>query len=32
LTPTVVAEATNITVEIVRKHPDQVGFTVYPRR
>ncbi len=27
-----VATATRITVEIVRKHPDQVGFTVHPRR
>ena len=27
-----VADATRITVEIVRKHPDQVGFTVHPRR
>lgn len=27
-----VAMATRITVEIVRKHPDQVGFTVHPRR
>lgn len=25
------AEATRITFEIVRKHPDQVGFTVHPR-
>jgi putative transposase len=27
-----VAQATNIVVEIVRKHPDQVGFAVHPRR
>ena len=27
-----VAAATSITVEIVRKHPDQVGFAVHPRR
>ncbi len=27
-----VAMATRITVEIVRKRPDQVGFTVHPRR
>jgi len=26
------AEATLIAVEIVRKHPDQVGFAVQPRR
>jgi len=27
-----VATATSIAVEIVRKHPDQVGFAVHPRR
>jgi len=27
-----VATATRIIVEIVNKHPDQVGFTVLPRR
>jgi len=27
-----VSTATRISVEIVRKHPDQVGFTVHPRR
>lgn len=27
-----VAEATSIAIEIVRKQPDQVGFTVHPRR
>jgi putative transposase len=27
-----VATATRITIEIVRKHPDQVGFAVHPRR
>ena len=27
-----VATATRIAVEIVRKHPDQVGFAVHPRR
>jgi putative transposase len=27
-----VASATSIAVEIVRKHPDQVGFAVQPRR
>ena len=27
-----VAAATRIAVEIVRKHPDQVGFAVHPRR
>src|SRR3954470_10405632 len=27
-----VAAATDIVVEIVRKHPDQVGFAVHPRR
>ena len=27
-----VADATSITIEIVRKHPDQVGFAVHPRR
>jgi transposase len=27
-----VAAATRIVVEIVRKHPDQVGFAVHPRR
>jgi len=27
-----VATATRVTVEIVRKHPNQVGFTVHPRR
>jgi putative transposase len=27
-----VATATRIVVEIVRKHPDQVGFAVHPRR
>ncbi len=27
-----VADATRITVEIIRKHPDQVGFTDHPRR
>jgi putative transposase len=27
-----VAAATSIAVEIVRKHPDQVGFAVHPRR
>jgi putative transposase len=27
-----VATATRITIEIVRKLPDQVGFTVHPRR
>jgi transposase len=27
-----VAAATSITVEIVRTHPDQVGFAVHPRR
>src|SRR4030095_11596666 len=27
-----VATATSIAVEIVRKHPDQVGFAVQPRR
>jgi putative transposase len=27
-----VAHATRIAVEIVRKHPDQVGFAVHPRR
>ncbi len=27
-----VATATRIVVEIVKKHPDQVGFTVQPRR
>lgn len=27
-----VATATSISIEIVRKHPDQVGFTVHPRR
>ena len=27
-----VTAATNITVEIVRKQPDQVGFVVLPRR
>jgi putative transposase len=27
-----VADATSITIEIVRKHPEQVGFAVHPRR
>lgn len=27
-----IAEATSLTVEIVRKHPCQVGFVVHPRR
>jgi len=27
-----VASATSISIEIVRKHPEQVGFTVHPRR
>ena len=27
-----VASATSISIEIVRKHPKQVGFTVHPRR
>jgi putative transposase len=27
-----VAKATRIAIEIVRKHPDQVGFAVHPRR
>jgi putative transposase len=27
-----VAGATRIVVEIVRKHPDQIGFAVQPRR
>jgi transposase len=27
-----VATATRISIEIVRKHPEQVGFTVHPRR
>ncbi|MDB5407681.1 MAG: transposase [Rhodospirillales bacterium] len=27
-----VANATRIAVEIVRKHPDQIGFAVHPRR
>ena len=27
-----VTTATRISIEIVRKHPDQVGFTVHPRR
>jgi putative transposase len=27
-----VAEATSIAIEIVRKQPDEVGFTVHPRR
>src|SRR6185312_15986542 len=27
-----VAAATDVAVEIVRKHPDQVGFVVQPRR
>jgi transposase len=27
-----VAQATRIAIEIVRKHPDQVGFAVHPRR
>ncbi|MGX1100241.1 transposase [Amorphus sp. MBR-141] len=27
-----VAEAASITIEIVRKHPEQVGFAVHPRR
>jgi putative transposase len=26
------ANATNIAVEIVRKHPDQIGFAIHPRR
>jgi transposase len=27
-----VAHATRISIEIVRKHPDQIGFAVHPRR
>ncbi len=27
-----VAEATSISIEIVRKHPEKVGFAVHPRR
>lgn len=27
-----VADATSITIEIVRKHPEQVGLAVHPRR
>ncbi len=27
-----VAEAASISIEIVRKHPEQVGFAVHPRR
>ena len=27
-----VATATHISIEIVRKHPDQIGFAVHPRR
>jgi transposase len=27
-----VSHATRIAVEIVRKHPDQIGFAVHPRR